>query len=125
MRRIWAGVEDAREAVKGGGGIGVADGFVQGGNEVEVLLAGFIVAEEFSLQDVFEEFLCDDARARFVRRHAAHSQLQRVVSSASVAIRTGGDAEKNIVGSVDRFIPETAPFLVEALPEESRNLRRS
>ena len=29
---------------------------MQGGDEVEVLFAGFVVAEEFALQDVFEEF---------------------------------------------------------------------
>jgi len=36
---------------------------VQRGDEIEVLFAGFVVAEEFSLQDVFEEFLGDGSHA--------------------------------------------------------------
>jgi len=39
---------------------------VQRGDEIEVLLAGFVVAEEFPLQDIFEEFLGDRSRARGV-----------------------------------------------------------
>ena len=60
IERVFAGFEHAREPVESGVGIGVADGFVQGGDEVEMLFAGFVVAEEFSLQNVFEEVLGHD-----------------------------------------------------------------
>jgi len=55
--RGLAGFEHAREPVERGVGIGVADGFVERGDEVEMLLAGLSYAEEFSLQDIFEEIL--------------------------------------------------------------------
>ena len=55
IERVFAGFEHAREPVERGVGVGIADGFVQRGNEIEVLLAGFVVEEQFALQDVFEE----------------------------------------------------------------------
>src|SRR5260370_39116539 len=87
-----------------------------------MFLASFVVAEEFSLEDVFEKFACNDAHAGFVRRRAADGQFERIVSSASVAIREGGDAEEDIVGSVDRFISKTVFFVVQGAAEKLGDL---
>ena len=67
VERVFAGFEHAREPVEGRVGIGVAHGLVQRGDEVVVLFAGFVVAQELSLQDVFEEFGREDLGAFFRR----------------------------------------------------------
>ncbi len=59
IERVFAGFEHAHEPVESGVGIGIAHGFVERGDEIEVLFAGFVVAEEFALEDVFEEFAGD------------------------------------------------------------------
>ena len=52
---VFAGLEHAAEPVERGVGVGVADGFVQGGDEVVVLLA-LLVVEEDALLEGFDGY---------------------------------------------------------------------
>jgi hypothetical protein len=47
---VFAGLQHAAEPVEGGVGVGVADGFVQRGDDVVVLLALFVVEQDAALQ---------------------------------------------------------------------------
>src|SRR5882724_10818368 len=93
IERVFARFEHARKPIEGSVGVGVADGFVQRRDEIEVFLAGLVEAEKFSLQDIFEEFGSDDPRAFFISMSAAHGKLESVVRSAGVAIGEGGYAK--------------------------------
>ena len=62
IERVFARFDHAREPIERGVGIGIADGLVERGDEIEMLLAGFVVTQKFALQNVFEEFAGDDAR---------------------------------------------------------------
>src|SRR5256884_377612 len=68
VERIFAGFDHAREPIEGGVRIGVAHGFVERGDEIEMLFPGFVVAEEFALENVFEEFAGDDPSGAFLDR---------------------------------------------------------
>src|SRR5437016_14127797 len=122
IQRIIAGLEHTREPVESGVGIGIANGFVQCGNEVEVLLAGFVIAKEFPLQHVFEKFRGDEARTFFTALRAADGKLERVVSGPGVAIREGGDAEENVVESFDGCASEAALLVIEGAAEKLDDL---
>src|SRR5260370_8746228 len=90
-----------------------------------MLFAGFVVAEEFSLENVFEEFLGDDARAFLVGLRPADSKLERVIAGAGVAIRVRGDTEEDVFGSVDGFAAKAVLFVVQGAAEKLDDLRRS
>ena len=96
VERVFAGFEHAREPIEGRVGIGVADGFVQRGDEVVMLFAGLVVAEKFALEDVFEEFRRDDSCGIFIGTCSADGQFERVISSAGVAIREGSNAKEHV-----------------------------
>src|SRR5258708_497051 len=66
VERIFAGFQHAGEPIESGVGIGVADGFVKRGDEIVVLIAGFVVAEQFALQNVGEKFFIEMAISRGV-----------------------------------------------------------
>ncbi len=98
---------------------------MQGGDEVVMLFAGFVITEKFSLQNVFEEFRRDGARTFFIGLRAADGKLQRVVGSASVAIRERGDAEEDVVRSFCRFVAQAMLSVLEGAAEKLDDLRRS
>src|SRR6266478_8817334 len=125
IERIFAALEHTREPVEGRVGIGIADGFVQGGDKVEVLLAGFVVTQESSLQHVFEELRGDGARLFFTQLRAADGKLERVVSGAGLPIRKRGDTEEDVVGRHDGFVSEAAYFVIQGAAEEFHYLRGS
>src|SRR5579872_3102620 len=56
IERVFSGFEHAREPVESRVGIRVAHGFVQRGDEIEMLLARFVVGEQLVLENVFETF---------------------------------------------------------------------
>ncbi len=124
IERIFAGFDHAREPVERGIGVGVAHGFVQRRDEIEVLLTGFVVAEEFALQDVFEELRSDHAHAGFVRTSAGGSELERVVSGARVTVGEGGDAKENVVRDFYRIVPEAVFFVSEGAAKKLDDLWR-
>src|SRR5437016_7086244 len=76
-----------------------------------MLLAGFVVAQEFALEHVFEEFGSDDARTFFTGLRSADGKLERVVAGAGVAIRKGRDAEEDIVRRFRSFVAQAAVFV--------------
>ena len=130
IKRVFAGFEHAHEPVKRGVRVGIADGFVESRDQVEMLFAGFVVAEEFSLQDVFEQFFGNDARAGFVRLRTAGGELERVVGGTGVAVGERGDTEEDVVGGLDGFVAEAGHgrqavvFVVEGAAEKFGDLRR-
>src|SRR5437016_14307959 len=124
IERVFAGFEHAREPVESGVGIGIADRFVQCGDEVVMFLARLVVAQEFPLEHVFEELWGDGAHSLFTQLRAADGKLERVVSGAGVAIRERGDAEEDVVGSFDGLIPEAVFFVIQGAAEEFYYLRR-
>ena len=96
---------------------------MQGGDQVEVLLAGFVVTQEFSLQHVFEEFRGDGTRLFFTQLRAAGGKLERVVSGAGIPIGKRGNTEEDVVGSCDGFVSEAAYFVIKGAAEEFHYLR--
>ena len=58
VERVFAGLEHAREVVEGGVGVGAADGFVEGGDGVVVLVAGAVVDEGFGERGFDGRFGC-------------------------------------------------------------------
>src|SRR5260370_39037105 len=90
-----------------------------------MLFAGFVVAEELSLQNVFEKFRSDGARTFFTGLRAADGKLQRVVGGAGGAIRERGDAEEDVVRSFRRFVAQAVFFVLEGPTEKFDDLRRS
>src|SRR5712692_1008926 len=104
VERVFAGFEHAREPVERGVGIGIAHRFVQRGDEIEVLFAGFVVAKKLALQDVFEQRRGDGKRAIALADSAARGQLQRVVRGAGIAVGVGRNAEKDFVAGLDVFV---------------------
>src|SRR5207245_7635255 len=85
---------------------------------VVMLLAGFVVAQEFALEHVFEEFGSDDARTFFTGLRSADGKLERVVAGAGVAIRKGRDAEEDIVRRFRSFVAQAAVFVREGTAEK-------
>src|SRR6266702_8156873 len=124
IERIFSGFEHAREPVESSVWIGIADRFVQGGDEVVMLLAGFVVAEEFPLKNVFEEFRSDGAHAPFTGMRAADGEFYRVVGGAGVAIRERRDAEEDVVRSFCSFVAQAVFFVPEGAAEKFDDLRR-
>ena len=57
IERVFAGLEHAAQPVKRGVGVGVADGFVQGGDEIVVLLALLVVEEDALLEGFDGDFV--------------------------------------------------------------------
>jgi len=123
IQGVFAGFEHAGEPIESGVGVGIADGFVEGGDEVEVLFAGFVVAEESALKDGFEEVPGDWNGPGGVRFRAFGAELEGVVGGASVAVGERGDAEEHVVGDGDFFVDEAAFLLGQGAPEEFDKLR--
>ena len=115
IETVFAAFDHANEPIERGIGIGVADGFVEGGDEIVVLFAGFIVTEEFALEDIFEEFAGDAADAGGIAGGggirglgAAGAKFERVVGGAGIAIGIGGDAEENVIGGIEMSVTKAA-----------------
>jgi len=125
IERIFAGFDHAREPIESGIGIGIADGFVQRGDEIVVLFAGFVVAEKLALENVFEQLGSDFADAARVWFGTAGTEFKGVVSGAGVAIGEAGDAEEEIVGSLQILAAQTTFVVVEGATEKLDNLRGS
>ncbi len=113
VERVFAGFEHAREPVESGVGIGIAHGLVQRGDEIEMLLARFVVGQKLVLQHVFETFARDDAAARGIGRGAEDHGFESVVGGASIAIGDLRDAVENVVGDFDLLVAEAAFFVGE------------
>src|SRR5260370_27789523 len=90
-----------------------------------MLFAGFGVGEELSLQHVLEKFRSDGPRIFLTGLRAADGKLERVVSSAGVAIRERGDAEEDVVRSFHRFVAQAVFFVLEGPTKKFDDLRRS
>ena len=69
-----------------------------------MFFAGFVVAEEFALENVFEKFSRDDARSIFLGTRAFDSELERVVRGAGVSVGKRGDAKEGVVGDFEGFV---------------------
>ena len=130
IQAIFAAFDHADEPIESGVGIGVAHGFVERGDEVVVLFARFIVAEEFALEDIFEEFARDAADGGRTARGggigglgAAGAEFEGVVGDAGVAIGIGGDAEKDVVGGIEMRVTKAAFGISEGAVEEIDDLR--
>src|SRR5256884_5996565 len=94
-----------------------------------MLFPGFVVAEEFALENVFEEFAGDDPSGAFLGLSALGGELQCVVGGASVAVCEGGDAKKNVVRHFGRFVAaawhgqQAARFVGEGAAKQLDDLR--
>src|SRR5208337_2971711 len=125
VEAIFATFDHADEPIESGVGIGIAHGFVERGDEVVVLLAGFIVAQEFALEDIFEESAGDAADggriaggARIGGLGAEGAEFEGVVGGAGVAIGIGGDAEENVVGGIKMSVSKAAFGISEGAVKE-------
>src|SRR5258708_10099775 len=88
-----------------------------------MFLAGFVVPEKLALEDVLEEFMCDDADALRIRASAARSELQDVVGGAGVAVGERSDAEEDFFARVEIFVAETAVFVGECAAKKFNDKR--
>ena len=98
IHRVFAGFQHAAEPVERGVGIGVAHGFVQRGDEVVVLLAGFVVEQDAVLQSVGDDRV-GDPPIRCRARGEGGRDIERVVGGARVAAGVGSDACQSSVSA--------------------------
>ncbi len=96
---VFAGLEHAREPVECGVGIGVANALMQGGDDVVVLLAFFVVEQDAALHGFGSERLGDEAFAAAFAQ--AGSDFERVEGVAGVAAGVGGDGGESVVVGFD------------------------
>src|SRR5215469_2339121 len=94
------------------------------GDEVEVLFAGFVVPEEFALENVLEEFGSYGPRGVFLETRTLGSEFEGVVGGAGVAVGERGDAKEDVFGDFDRFVAEAAVLVSEGAAEQVDDLRR-
>ena len=92
---VFAGVEHSSEPVKRGVDVAVADGFVQGGDEVVVFFAGLVVEEDALLQGFGGDLCCDAARGRCGGELGG--DFEAVVGEARVAAGVGDDHGEGFV----------------------------
>src|SRR5258708_18673937 len=97
---------------------------MQRGDEIEMLFAGLVVAQQLALQYVLQQFRSDRQRTVRLPDGAARGELQRVVGGARVAIGVGRDAEKNIVAGFDILVAQAAVFVGECAAQKLDDLRR-
>src|SRR5579859_6813107 len=89
-----------------------------------MLFTGFVVAEKFALQDVFEQFASDGERSAELANGAACGQLQRIVGGAGVAVGIGRNAQENLVAGLDVFVTKSALFVANGAAQQLHDLRR-
>src|SRR5258707_15477528 len=97
---------------------------MQRGNEIEMLFAGLVVAQQPALQHVLQQFRRDRQRTVRLPDGAARGELQRVVGGARVAIGVGRDAEKNVVAGFDIFIAQPVFLVGERATQQFDDLWR-
>ena len=83
-----------------------------------MFFTGFIVAEEFSLENVFDEFFRNCAGTVGVGAGAADAEFKGVVGGAGVAVGEAGDAEEDFVAGFYILVAETSVFVVEGAAEK-------
>ena len=130
IEAIFAAFDHADEPIESGVGIGIAHGFVERRDEVVVLLARFVVAQEFALEDVFEESARDAADGGRIAGGAAigglgaeGAEFEGVVGGAGVAVGIGGDAEEDVVGGIEMSVTKAAFGISKGAVEEIDDLR--
>ncbi len=120
--RVFAGLQHAAQPVERGVGVGVADGFVQRGDEVVVLLALLVVE-----QDALLEGLGGDVSGDACRRGARGEfggDFEGVEGVAGVAAGVGGDGlEGAFVGGEVLRCAQAALGVGEGALQEGEDLR--
>ncbi len=114
VERVLAALEHAREPVDGGVRVAAAHGFVECGDDVVVLLAGFVVEEVGFLEDGFNEGNGDGIAL-------STRSLQRIQGHAGVAVGHVGDEGDDVVGDFHASSAETVVGVDERAAEERRD----
>src|ERR1017187_8399659 len=108
---IFAGLEHAAEPVERGVGVGVADGFVQGGDDVVVLLALLVVEQDAALEG-FGGDLPGDAMTGLGGE--AGGDVEGVEGIARVAAGVGGDGGERVFVGGDAGCAEATGRICKA-----------
>ena len=103
---VFAGLQHAAQPVERGVGVGVADGFVQGGDDVVVLLALLVVEQDAALEG-FGGDLFGDAMFRLLGGEVG-GDIEGVEGVARVAAGVGGDGGEGVFVGGDVGCAEAA-----------------
>src|SRR3984957_12682460 len=93
-------------------------------DEIVVFFAGLVIAEEFLLENFFEEFSRDGAGAGDPGLGTPRGQIKSVIGGASVTIGIGSDPEENVVASFRILVAEAAFFVGHGATKQIDDLRR-
>ena len=122
IERVLARLEHAREPVDRSVRIRVAHGFVQGGDQVVVLLAGLVVQQRFFGDALLERIARDRDRAA-VCIPVEHDHFERGQRSARVPVCEVCDRLEHIGFDLD-FLPAEAARVGERAGEQGSELVR-
>ncbi len=86
IHAVLARFQHAAQPIKRGIHIARSDGFVERGNQVEMLFAGFVVEQDLALQRVFDRLACEEAVFR-----SGRGEFQNIERGTRVAVRIGRD----------------------------------
>ena len=98
VERIFTGFDHAAQPVECGVRIAIAHGLVQGGNQVVVFFAGFVVEQGALLQRIADDVVGDLCRLLSGLLRESSGDLQHVIGAARVAAGVAGDYLEHIVG---------------------------
>src|SRR4029077_7483184 len=108
--------------VKRGVRIGIAHGFVQCGDKIEMFFARLVVGQKLLLQDIFKARLGDFAATVCVWRRPEHESFERVVRCARVAIRKNCDTVKDFLADFDLVFSQPTFFVFERPSQQLNDL---
>jgi hypothetical protein len=89
-----------------------------------MFLAGFVVAQDFLLQHLFQQLFGNLLCPAWLRFGALHAKFENVVRGARVAIRKSRHAEQNFLLDLNGLISQPVLLVCESTPQQFDNLRR-
>ena len=122
VERIFTGFDHSSQPVQCGVGITVAHGFVQGGDEVVMFFAGFVVEQGAFLEGVANDVVGDLCGPSAGVLCQASGDFEDVVSAAGIAAGIAGDFFEDVVGGLQVHSAKAAVFIGESALEELHDL---
>src|SRR5467141_986470 len=97
---------------------------MQGRNQVKVFFPGFVVKQEFALQQFGKQLSGNQPPAVRVRLHCPHSGFERVVRGPRIATGKYSDVLDRLRAHFNRFVAEPALLIRDGPPQQPLDLFR-